>query len=340
MFGLTFGLMIGAWGATARADDLSGAWASPLGVLNVSQKSDHVVGAGQGLCGSPESGHLLETDVLEDSLSGQVYVCQQGCDKGPPWVPVLLLVAADGKSLSGTSTLPKGCKAGLGPNGSLVLRRQAPSRLAGVIAPKPKTPPAPAPTPQPVPEVVETPAPPQPPPSTTASTVAPVAPVASRPPPKKPTPEAPAAPVAPPKELAREDPTARAKAIELARDGAAFQQEGKFEQARHRFQQAIDLDPFYAEGFNGVGVTYFARNDLGEALRWYKRALGADPSFGDAYYNMACVYSLQKRKALALRYLRIAFHNGFTSRDVMRDDPDLAGLHGAPAFEALLGEAQ
>ncbi len=304
----------------ARADEasLTGVWSSPRGRLDVAQQSDRVVGEGIAKCNPAANGHLLEADVLEDSLSGQIYVCLQGCDKGPAWVPVLLLIGADGKSMAGTSTLPKGCKAALGPNGSLILKRQ--TQLAGELAIQ-----APAPQPSKPPRSPKQP-------ERTA---------ALEPLPKEP-PKEPGPPVAreprEPKEPSRESPVARAKAIELARDGAAFQNEGKFEQARRRFQQAIEIDPYYAEGYNGIGVTFFARNDLTEALRWYKRALGADPSFGDAYYNMACVYALQNRKSLALRYLRTAFHKGFTSREVMRDDPDLAALHGDSIYEALLGE--
>ncbi len=43
------------------------------------------------------------------------------------------------------------------------------------------------------------------------------------------------------------------------------------------------------------------RNDLPAALGWYKKALAVDPDFGDAYYNMACVYALQGERTLALR---------------------------------------
>lgn len=280
------------------------------------QRSDQVTGVpaqrGADQCVAPSSGHLLEGDLLEDSLSGKVFVCLSACDKGSAWVPVLLLVSPDGQTLAGTSTLPRGCKASFGRNGSLVLRR-----ADGAVPPL---------------------------------ALAPVAPPAAVVAAAAPAPEVRLAPSAPAARAAtthlesvvatQENPAARRRAVALARDGAAFQDEGKFEQARRRFQQAIEIDPLYAEGYNGVGVTYFARNDLAEALRWYKRALGADPAFGDAYYNMACVYAVQKHNPLALRYLRTAFHNGYTSRDTMRHDPDLAGLRGDPDFARLLGEPQ
>jgi len=320
-----------SFGAVASADSLTGSWSSPLGAMQLSQQGDRVVGAAHRnpFCPPPSSGHLLEGDLLEDSLSGQLFVCFAGCDRGPGWVPVLLLVAPDGKSLSGTSTLPRGCRALFGTtggaDGSLVLRRVE-KKEAEVAEGDDDTEPSPASTPKPASKSA----------AKSAARKASKAP----PPASPPAPEDDAKPAHPEAVAVRESPEARERAMALARDGSAFQDEGKFEQARHRFQEAIEVDPLYAEGYNGVGVTYFARNDLSEALRWYKKALGVNPSFGDAYYNMACVYALQKRPSLALRYLKTAFHKGYTSRDAMRGDPDLVSLHGDPAFEGLLGEAQ
>jgi hypothetical protein len=311
----------------ALAETLTGSWSSPMGAVKVTQQGDHVVAAAHRnpFCPPPSSGHVLEGDLLDDSLSGQVLVCFTGCDHPATWIPVLLLIAPDAKSLSGTSTLPKGCRASFGAAGSrgvvggsddsLVLRRIEAAESAGGDEL------ADAAEPQPVHKDSKRKAP--------AQGLAPAG-QASAPPP----------PPAPPKIKARESEDAREKALEIARDGAAFQDEGKFEQARKRFLEAVDVDPLYAEGYNGVGVTFFARNDLAEALRWYKKALGVNPSFGDAYYNMACVYALQKRNSLALRYLKTAFHKGYTSRETLRSDPDLTSLHGDPAFEALLGEPQ
>jgi Flp pilus assembly protein TadD len=129
---------------------------------------------------------------------------------------------------------------------------------------------------------------------------------------------------------------ARARARELMRDGAAWLGEGNFERARKRFEEAIALDGRLPEAYNGVGVTHRMRDDLGAALDWYKRALAVDPDFGDAYYNMACVYALQGRPELALRYLQIAAMNGYATAEGIDEDPDLASLRDEPAYRALV----
>jgi tetratricopeptide (TPR) repeat protein len=128
----------------------------------------------------------------------------------------------------------------------------------------------------------------------------------------------------------------REKARAAIRDGAAWLGEGNFEAARRQFLAALELDPKVPEALNGVGVTYRMRNDLPAALGWYKRALAVDPDFGDAYYNMACVYALQGERELALRYLQIAALNGYASAEGIDADPDLAALREEPAYKALL----
>jgi hypothetical protein len=128
----------------------------------------------------------------------------------------------------------------------------------------------------------------------------------------------------------------RTKARELMRDGAAYLNEGSFEAARRRFLEAIETDEGIPEAFNGVGVTWRMRNDLDRALEWYKKALVVDPDFGDAYYNMACVYALRGEKDLALRYLQIAALNGYASGEGIDADPDLEKLRDDPAYKALV----
>jgi Flp pilus assembly protein TadD len=129
---------------------------------------------------------------------------------------------------------------------------------------------------------------------------------------------------------------ARARAREILRDGAAWLHEGNFEAARRRFLGAIEVDGALPEAYNGVGVTYRMRNDLARALEWYKKALAVDPDFGDAYYNMACVYALEGRKEMALRYLQIAALNGYATAEGIDGDPDLENVRHEPGYRALV----
>ena len=132
------------------------------------------------------------------------------------------------------------------------------------------------------------------------------------------------------------DSATRAKAREIMRDGAAWLGEGSFEAARRRFLEAIELDGGIPEAYNGVGVTYRMRDDLPRALDWYKKALTVDPDFGDAYYNIACVYALEGHKELALRYLQIAAMNGYATAEGIDGDPDLEAVRDEPAYRALV----
>jgi hypothetical protein len=128
----------------------------------------------------------------------------------------------------------------------------------------------------------------------------------------------------------------RERARALLRDGAAWLHEGSFEAARRRFLEAIDVDGAVPEAYNGVGVTYRMRNDLPRALEWYKKALAVDPDFGDAYYNMACVYALEGRREMALRYLQIAALNGYATAEGIDGDPDLESVRDEPGYRALV----
>ncbi len=127
----------------------------------------------------------------------------------------------------------------------------------------------------------------------------------------------------------------RARATRLLEDGAAWLNEGAFEKARGRFEEAIEVDPGIPDAYNGVGVTWRMRNDLAQALAWYKKALAVDPDFGDAYYNMACVYALQGERTLALRYLQIAAMNGYATAEGIDGDSDLASLRTTREYRAL-----
>jgi tetratricopeptide (TPR) repeat protein len=76
--------------------------------------------------------------------------------------------------------------------------------------------------------------------------------------------------------------------------------------------------------------------DTERALDWVERAMALDPQEPLTLYNVACVYALSGRRDDAVDCLEKAVAHGYSDREWMRKDADLAVLHGHPRFEALL----
>jgi hypothetical protein len=271
-------LLLGEALAAPTEPVVGGEYDSPLGRVRVEGDGTSFRGtllAPSGPCKFTKGEQVLRATLLDDSLAGEVRLCQRGCAAAEGWAKGVLLVGA--KGFSGAVHVAAGCQAPVGKNGGLAFTRAAPAPPAGSTAPRVKPPPPPPPA---------------------------------------------------------------ANGVEQARaamrDGAAWLSEGNFEKARSRFEEAVALAPRLPEPYNGVGVSYRGRGDLALALDWYKKALAVDPDFGDAYYNMACVYALSGQPDLALRYLQIAAVNGYATAEGIGEDPDLASLRELKAYQALV----
>lgn len=78
--------------------------------------------------------------------------------------------------------------------------------------------------------------------------------------------------------------------------------------------------------------------DIERAERWLQRALEIDPNDSIVLYNAACNYATLGKIEQSLDYLERAIEKGTASSGWMRNDEDLANLHGHPRYEALLDE--
>jgi len=232
---------------------------------------------------------LIHGTLLDDSLSAQVSLCllTEKCRDDAGTALAVLLVT---RSLTGGVHTRASCAQGVT---ALVMRRQSASMAM--------TPPPPgrlSPTP-----------PPKSPRATTIASEVKIGQIPGRrwerPSTRRTTTRATRARPARPKASRRG----------LLNEGAGYLKDGRFEKAREALPASVQKDPQRAR-LQRVGVTFYARADYDEALAWYKKALEADPRFGDAFYNIACVYSLQSRPQLAFRYLRLAALNHyFRARD-------------------------
>jgi type IV pilus assembly protein PilF len=87
--------------------------------------------------------------------------------------------------------------------------------------------------------------------------------------------------------------TARARAhTEL---GAAYFQQNKLEIALDEFNHAVQIDPNYAQGYNGLGLVQAALGEDVEADASYKKSIQLDPKSSESHNNYGSFLCSRKR---------------------------------------------
>jgi hypothetical protein len=124
----------------------------------------------------------------------------------------------------------------------------------------------------------------------------------------------------------------QASAQALFNEGRAFAAAGNWERARRSLERAERIDPGNPLILNLIGITYYGRNEIEEAQRYYLWAIKRDPTFVDAHYNLACALARQGRSRGALTSLRRAVDLGFAAAGSLEADPDLASIRAEPAY--------
>ena len=77
--------------------------------------------------------------------------------------------------------------------------------------------------------------------------------------------------------------------------GSRFYAAGKYREAVHQFEQALQLDPSSKTAYYNLGLSHYALKNYPSAAQAYQNALKQDPSFADARYMLALTYSQQCR---------------------------------------------
>lgn len=80
----------------------------------------------------------------------------------------------------------------------------------------------------------------------------------------------------------------------------------EYKKAIGEYEKALELNPQFAEAYNGIGFSYEALGKYEEALRSYKKAVELKPDYAIAYNNMAILYKSLGLYAKALEYFQKA----------------------------------
>ena len=128
--------------------------------------------------------------------------------------------------------------------------------------------------------------------------------------------------------------------------------------AERQYREALKLDPKSALVLRNLGTNLFFQNEDDQGWDMYKRALALNPNIFDGLhapvttspvsvqqcgavnYYKAKDYAQAGKIGRAIKYLRRALSEGFTSPRGIAQDSSFAPLRGAPAFQRLLAEQQ
>lgn len=137
-------------GAAQAAPPIDGEYDSPLGRVRIGGDGTTyraTLVAPTGPCRFKKGDLVLRATLLDDSLAGEVRVCQAGCAAPEAWAKGVLLVGP--KGLSGAVHVAAGCQAPIGRSGGIAFTRLPPAVAASSGLSTPKVKPAPAARPAP-----------------------------------------------------------------------------------------------------------------------------------------------------------------------------------------------
>lgn len=94
---------------------------------------------------------------------------------------------------------------------------------------------------------------------------------------------------------------------------------------------------FFQEAFD-AGLKAINEKNFELGIRAFRACVQIYPERPTAYYNLACIFSLQGKLDDSLKFLKDAMDRGFTSFEHMTRDTDLENLRKDKRFEALVSE--
>jgi tetratricopeptide (TPR) repeat protein len=88
--------------------------------------------------------------------------------------------------------------------------------------------------------------------------------------------------------------------------GIAFHQMLQFSPAKKEYDQAVKLNPKYAEAINNQGTVYYALKSYRRAMRAYRKALAITPRAASIHSNLGSAYFARKQYAEAAQCYQTA----------------------------------
>jgi tetratricopeptide (TPR) repeat protein len=105
------------------------------------------------------------------------------------------------------------------------------------------------------------------------------------------------------KDLADQSPQ---NAVYLNKLGIAMHQQADLAQALKYYQRALKADPRYADAQNNIGTVWYQRKKFGKAIRAYRKAIKTRDDMPVLYSNLGYAYFGDKKYEEAIAAFRVA----------------------------------
>jgi tetratricopeptide (TPR) repeat protein len=116
----------------------------------------------------------------------------------------------------------------------------------------------------------------------------------------------------------------------------ALHTEGRLQEAKRLYEDALKGSPDLVSALNNLGAIYVQEENYGAGRRVLEKAIQIEPQYVDPYYNLACLHAQQKDVNRSLSYLRRAVALDKSVRDWARADKDLQNLRGHSEYEKII----
>jgi Flp pilus assembly protein TadD len=87
--------------------------------------------------------------------------------------------------------------------------------------------------------------------------------------------------------------------------GFEFHNQGSLDQAIEEYQEALKLNPSYAEVYMNLGAIYVSKKDYDQAVQQFKKVVELNHFNAKAHYNLGMVYVYNGEKEKAEEELKI-----------------------------------
>ncbi len=112
---------------------------------------------------------------------------------------------------------------------------------------------------------------------------------------------------------------------------------GRYDKAISDYTKAIEINSENAKAYYNRGNVFYFKGQYDKAITDYTKAIEINPKdTKEYYYKIGCAYSLQKDLSKALKYLELAFQNGYDDFDWLSKDADWDNISSSDEFKMLI----